>query len=185
MKSRIILIACLYLIAVQGWSQDRYFTKTGSIGFYSHTPVEDIVAENHHVTSIHDIKTGDYVFAVLIKSFEFKKSLMEEHFNENYMESEKFPKSTFEGRITNITEIDFSVPGTYTVNVTGNLTIKDKTNPIESTGTMKVQDDNTIKGESKFSIEVEDYGIDIPKIVREKIAKSIEITCDLMYEPYK
>ncbi len=185
MKFRLVLLAALLLPASIGWSQERYITKTGSISFYSHTPVEDIEAENHQVTSILDTETGELVFSVLIRSFEFRKALMEEHFNENYMETGKYPKSQFEGRITNIEEIDLSVPGTYTVSVSGNLTIKDRTNPVETEGTLEIQADNKIKGESRFIIEVEDFGIEIPSIVRENIAKSIEISCDLMYEPYE
>jgi hypothetical protein len=184
MKTKVILILLMNLLAVQSWSQNKYFTKTGSISFYSHTPMEDIRAENHQVTSIIDFGDGGIVFAVLIKSFEFKKSLMQEHFNENYMESTQYPKATFEGKILNIKEVDPSKPGMYPVKVSGNLTIKDKSNPVETEGTLTVSDDGKIAGNSVFSIKVEDYNIEIPNIVREKIAESVEITCEMVYEPY-
>ena len=184
MKSILVIIVGLNILVHQGWSQDRYFTKTGSISFYSHAPIEDIRAINQQVASMLDIKTGDILFAVLIRSFVFRKAMMQEHFNENYMESEIYPRSTFEGRIININEIDLSVPGNYTVNITGDLTIKDQSNPIETTGTLSVQSDKRIKGDSKFTIQVKDYGIAIPRILRRKIAENIEITCELMYEPY-
>ncbi len=184
MNTKIILILFLNLIMAQGWSQNKYFTKTGSIRFYSHTPMEDILAENHQVTSIIDFADGGIVFAVLIKSFEFKKSLMQEHFNENYMESAQYPKSTFKGQILNIEEVDPGKQGTYPVQISGDLTIKDVTNSIETDGTLTVGKDGKIAGNSVFSIKVEDYNIEIPNIVRENIAESIEITCELMYEPY-
>jgi len=78
----------------------KYMTKNGYIGFFSHTPTEDIKGDNNQVAGVLDISTGEMVFQALIKSFHFEKALMEEHFNENYMESEKFPKSSFEGKIT-------------------------------------------------------------------------------------
>jgi hypothetical protein len=100
------------------------------------------------------------------------------------MESEIYPRSAFDGRITNINEIDLSVPGSYTVNIAGELTIKDRSNFIEATGNLSVQTDKRIKGDSKFTIQVKDYGIEIPRILMGKIAENIEITCELMYEPY-
>ena len=107
MKTRIAFLFALLFLMSGIHAQTRYFTKTGTISFYSHTPMEDINAKNHQVTSFLDIDSGEMVFAVLIRSFEFKKSLMEEHFNENYMDSEKFPKSQFKGSIVNIKDIDF------------------------------------------------------------------------------
>ena len=184
MNKKIILLLLMSFSMIQGWSQGKYFTKTGSISFYSHTPMEDIKAENNQVTSIIDFETGGIVFAVLIKSFEFSKSLMEEHFNENYLESAKFPKATFDGKILNIGEVDPGKPGTYQVKVSGDLTIKDKTNKVETEGNLTVREDGKIAGNSVFSIKTEDYNIDIPNVVREKIAESIGITCALVYEPY-
>jgi hypothetical protein len=89
----------------------KFMTKNGYIGFYSHTPVEDIKADNNQVASVLDVSTGEIAFQVLIKSFQFEKALMQEHFNENYLESDKFPRSTFSGKITNISEVNFSKTG--------------------------------------------------------------------------
>lgn len=178
----ILLLVCLPLLQASG--QDKYLTKTGSITFYSHTPAEDILAENHQVTSIIDFSTGGIVFAVLIKSFDFKKALMQEHFNENYMESNTFPKSTFEGKITDIGTVDRDKPGTYKVKVTGDLKIKDVTNKIETEGTLTVGEDGHVAGHSEFEIHPEDYGIEIPSVVRDKIAKTMKVTCDLDYQPF-
>ncbi len=185
MKTIITLFfALLFSISAMN-AQTRYFTKTGTISFFSHTPMEDINAENHQVTSFLDIGSGEMVFAVLIRSFEFKKSLMEEHFNENYMDSEKFPKSQFKGSIVNINKIDFSKPGKYEIQIKGDLTIRGETNQVETSGTLEIKESGEIDGKSTFNIDVDAYGIDIPKLVKDKIAKSIEISCDMNYQLYK
>jgi len=95
---RLFLLA-FFLNIVFAVNGQKYMTKNGFIGFYSHTPMEDIKADNNQVVGVLDISTGEMVFQALIKSFHFDRALMEEHFNENYMESEKFPKSLFKGKI--------------------------------------------------------------------------------------
>jgi polyisoprenoid-binding protein YceI len=160
----------------------KYMTRNGYIGFYSHTAVEDIKGDNNQVASILDISTGDIVFQVLVKSFHFDKALMEEHFNENYMESEKFPKSTFKGKITNLSSIDFSKPGKYDVTVEGDLNIHDVTNKVAAKGTIEVITGG-INANSKFNIVPEDYKINIPGVVRDNIAKNLEVTVTMKYTP--
>ena len=157
-------------------------TKNGFISFYGHTPVEDIKADNNQVASVLDTSTGDLVFQVLIKSFHFDRALMEEHFNENYMESDKFPKATFKGKITNLQSVNFAKNGTYDVNVEGDLTIRDATNKINAKGTIEVNAGG-INANSKFLISPEDYKINIPGVVREKIAKDLETTVTIKYSP--
>jgi polyisoprenoid-binding protein YceI len=157
-------------------------TKTGFIGFYGHTPMEDIKADNNQVASVLDISTGDLVFQVLIKSFHFDRALMEEHFNENYMDSEKFPKASFKGKITNLSAVDLKKNGVYDVTVEGDLTIRDATNKITTKGTIEVVQGG-INANSKFNIVPEDYKISIPGVVRDKIAKSIEVTVTMKYSP--
>jgi hypothetical protein len=169
------------ILCLQGNSQ-KYMTKNGYIGFYSHTPIEDIKADNNQVAGVLDISTGDMVFQVLIKSFRFEKALMEEHFNENYMDSEKFPKSVFRGKITNISTIDFSKNGTYNVTVDGDLTIHNVTNKISTKGTIEILTGG-INASSKFNIVPEDYKISIPGVVRDKINKSLEVTVTMKYSP--
>ncbi len=94
-----LLLSC---IAFSAGAQDIYFTRTGKIEFHSGSSIEDIDGTNNEVSSMLNIKTGDMAFTVLVKSFHFKRALMEEHFNENYMESEKFPKASFKGKIVNM-----------------------------------------------------------------------------------
>jgi len=157
-------------------------TKNGYIGFYSHTPMEDVKADNNQVASILDISTGEIVFQSLIKSFHFEKALMEVHFNENYMDSEKFPKSIFKGKITNLSSVDFKKSGIYEVTVEGELTIHDVTNTVSTKGTIEVTSGG-INANSKFNIVPEDYKISIPGVVREKIAKNLEVTVSIKYTP--
>ncbi len=164
-----------------GYGQ-KYMTKNGYIGFYSHTPMEDIKADNNQAAGVLDVSTGEMVFQVLIRSFHFERALMEEHFNENYMESEKFPKSTFKGRITNLSSVNFSKNGSYDVSVEGDLTIRDVTKKVSMKGTLEVLAGG-INASSKFKIIPEDYKINIPGVVRDKIAKDLEVTVTMKFTP--
>jgi polyisoprenoid-binding protein YceI len=157
-------------------------TKTGYIGFYSKTTLEEIKGDNNQVASVIDISTGDMVFQVLIKSFHFERALMEEHFNENYLESDNFPKSTFKGKITNISTVNFSKNGIYDVTVEGDLTIRDVTKKVTTKGTIEVVTGG-LNANSKFSIVPEDYKINIPSVVRDKISKNLEVTVAMKYTP--
>jgi hypothetical protein len=174
----LLILSCLFFTA----NAQKYMTKNGFIGFFGHTPMEDIKADNNQVASVLDIQTGELVFQVLIKSFHFDRALMEEHFNENYMESDKIPKSSFKGKITNFSSVDFKKNGTYEVTVEGDLTIHDVTNKIISKGSIEVVSGG-INATAKFNIVPEDYKISIPGVVREKIAKSLEVTVAMKYAP--
>jgi hypothetical protein len=171
-----------FLNIVLATNAQKYMTKTGFIGFFSHTPMEDIKGDNNQVAGVLDISTGEMVFQALIKSFHFDRALMEEHFNENYMESDKFPKSSFKGKITNLQAVDFSKNGIYDVNVEGDLTIRDVINRISTKGTVEVVSGG-INASSKFNIVPEDYKINIPGIVKEKISKNLEVTVTMKYAP--
>lgn len=160
----------------------KYITRTGYIGFYSHTPLEDIKADNNQVASVLDVSTGEIVFQALIKSFHFDKTLMEEHFNENYMESEKFPKSGFKGKITDFPAVDLKKNGIYNITVEGDLTIHNVTNKVSTKGTLEVVSAG-INASSRFNIVPEDYKISIPGVVRDKIAKNLEVTVTVKYAP--
>ena len=178
-RSGFILILSFVFLTINA---QKYMTKNGYIGFYSHTSMEDIKADNNQVAGVLDISTGEMVFQALIKSFHFDRALMEEHFNENYLESDKIPKSTFKGKITNLAAVSFSKNGTYEVTVEGDLTIHDVTNKISTKGTIEVVTGG-INASSKFKIVPEDYRIDIPSVVREKINKDLEVTVTMKYTP--
>jgi polyisoprenoid-binding protein YceI len=172
--------AALALFAFTNHGGGVYKTNTGNISFFSHTNVEDISAINHKVKTAFDASSGKIQFSVLVKDFEFAKALMQEHFNENYMESTKFPKATFNGMIENVEAIDFSTNGNYTANVMGELTIKGVTKEVSTTSTFKVNN-GTVNGMTKFILNPEDYNIEIPKVVSNKISREIEITVDADY----
>ena len=174
----LLILSCLVFTA----NAQKFMTKTGFISFYGHTPMEDIKADNNQVNSILDISNGDLVFQALIKSFHFDRALMEEHFNENYMESDKIPKSSFKGKITDLSTVDFKKNGIYEVTVEGDLTIHDVTNKLTTKGTIEVVSGG-INATSKFKIVPEDYKISIPGVVREKIAKDLDVTISMKYTP--
>jgi hypothetical protein len=179
---RIKLLSIVFiLLATAGYSQ-KFITKNGHIKFYSETPVETIEAHNRQVNCALDIATGDFVFKVLIKSFEFEKALMQEHFNENYMESDKMPDATFTGKITNLSAIDFTKDGKYEAIVEGDLKIHGVTQKVKQKGTFEVTA-GKIAGRSVFMILPEDYKIKIPNTVINNIAKEIQVTVDVNLEP--
>ena len=183
MKILKITAITLSFLAIQAFthhSAEKYSSNTGNITFFSHTDVEDIKAENHKVKSVFLSSSGKIQFLVNIKDFVFPKALMQEHFNENYMESDEFPRSSFDGMIEDIAKINFGKDGTYTSNVKGKLTIKDVTKEVSTTATFTVKGEN-VNGKAKFNVNPEDYNIDIPDVVRDKIAKELEITVDIDY----
>ena len=179
---KLLSILFLFLDLSLTANAQKYITRDGYISFFSHAPIEDIKADNNQVASVIDTSTGDMVFQVLIRSFHFVKTLMEEHFNENYMESDKIPKSTFTGKIVNIKDVNFSSAGTYDVTVEGDLSIHGITKKVTAKGTLEIIDGG-INATSKFNIEPEEYNITIPGVVRNNIAKVVEVTVAMKYTP--
>jgi len=180
---QITLLIALSLWLTIGYSQ-KYITKNGYIKFYSETPIETIEAHNRQVNSALDVSTGDFVFKVLMKSFEFEKALMQEHFNENYVESDKFPNAMFKGKVTNLDAIDFRKPGEYNAVVEGTLSIHGVDREISEAGTFTVAQ-GIVKGNCKFIVKPADYEIKIPNTVINNIAEDIEVTVNVSLEEYK
>jgi len=178
----LILTACTVLSLQTLSAQDIYMTRTGQIEFHAGTSVEDVDAVNNEVTSLVNIKTGEIGFNVLIKSFHFKRALMEEHFNENYLESNKVPKSTFKGKITNLNAVDFTKDGSYKATVEGDLTLHGVTQHLTIPATVTVAK-GKIRGQSAFKIKPEDYKIAIPALVSDKVAKEVSLIIDCQYDP--
>ncbi len=184
LKKTLISFVAMILISSLTYAQDRYFTKTGKIDFYSKASLEDIEAKNKTVQAVIDTKTGAIQFAAQMKGFEFEKKLMQEHFNENYVESDKYPKGEFKGTITNNSEINYSKDGTYTAKVKGKLTIHGVTKDVETTGTIKVSG-GKLETSSSFNILLSDYDIKIPAVVKDKISNSIKININCTLEALK
>jgi hypothetical protein len=177
-----IFISIFLMLIIAGYGQ-TFVTKTGFIRFYSDSPLEKIEALNRTVNVALDAGAGDFVFRVLMKSFVFEKALMQEHFNENYVESDKFPNSTFLGKVTNIKEVNFSKDGTYPVMIDGKLTIHGETRQISEKGTFEIKE-GRVSGKAKFNIALADYKISIPGAVTDNISKIIEITVDVVLEKF-
>jgi hypothetical protein len=165
----------LALVPLTMQAQERFGTRTGHIAFFSETPMENIEANNRKVTSVLDVTSGAMQFAVLIKAFEFEKALMQEHFNENYMESNTFPKAEFKGKVEGFGENELKKPGIYDVVVKGDLTIHGITKPVAQKGTITVNADGTLKASSDLAVKPEDHGIKIPSVVRPNIAETITV----------
>ena len=175
---RLIFIVLIALLSIQVQAQ-RFITKNGSISLYSKTPFETIEAQNDQVNCALDTKTSDLVFKVLMKSFEFKRALMQEHFNENYVESDKYPDAMFKGKIINLKNINFTKDGVYPATVDGDLTMHGQSKHINTTGSFEVKD-GKVNGKCRFGIKVDDYGIKVPSAVTDKIAESIQINVNVM-----
>jgi len=177
--NRIIIILAFILLVSSVHAQKIYSTKTGKISFFSSSPVQDIEAKTSEVES-KLASNGQIVFTMLIKGFQFDNQKMEDDFNEDYMESSKYPKSSFKGNISNINEINFSKDGTYPAKVQGELTIHGVTKPIMTDGTIEVKGSMVI-AKSKFDVAVKDYGIG-GALIGKKIANTIAITVNCEYE---
>lgn len=181
-KSVVILI--FILIHLHGFAQSTYFTRNGHVYFISLTDAIDIDANNYQCASFLNIETGKIQFAVLIKSFEFTLATAKEHFNESYMESDKFPKASFKGEILNIDQLNLKEFGSYQVRVKGELTIRGITKNIEVAGEIIVEKE-MINAKSEFEVAISDFDISVPKVVEHRVAKQVLVKVDMNYSPYK
>lgn len=183
MKTLVLAVFALFF-ALGANAQNKYIAKTGHVWFHSEAPLETIEAHNNQAASVIDIKAGTIAFEIIIKSFKFEKALMEEHFNENYMESGKFPKSVFTGKFVDFDVNNFSKDGSYKAKVEGDLTIHGVKKHIVSEGTVEVKK-GVITAKSLFKVSPEEYGIQIPAMAKDKIAKTLDIHVDIKYDKKK
>ena len=179
---RTSLATLLVLFFLEGKSQDVYLGSAGTISFFSETPIENIDATSKQVIGAINVKTRSVFFKAKMSTFEFKKALMQEHFNENYIESDKYPFATFNGTINE--PVDLTKNGTYKVTTTGKLTVhgveKERTLP----GTIVVQD-GKINVTSTFDVKVADHQIKIPTVVVQNIAEVVTVKVNADMEPVK
>jgi hypothetical protein len=178
MKKYWILIFFSIGFIANGFSQ-TYVTKNGMIRFHSDATLEKIEAVNRTVNVALLAPTGDFFFKVLIKSFNFEKAMMQEHFNEDYLESDKYPEATLLAKVTNLKDIDFNKEGTYPAVVEGKLTIHGQTQQVKQNGTFEIKN-GTVTAKTKFTIPLADYNISVPNTLVNNISKSIEITVEVM-----
>jgi polyisoprenoid-binding protein YceI len=176
---KIALTICVFAASTIVVSAQKYMTRTGKISFDATTngSPEKIYAINNEVANIMDASTGDIIFQVPVKSFKFERELMQEHFNENYMESDKYPKAEFRGKIANPAEVTLTKDGTYNAKVSGKLTMHGVTNDVTVPGTITVKG-SFVTLKAKFAVKMHDYKIDVPSLVADKVSKDVNITLE-------
>src|SRR5688572_12469997 len=157
----------------------KFTVEKSNVVFFSDALIEDITATNKKSSGIFNTENGDIVFSIPISSFKFAKSLMQEHFNEKYMESDKYPKATFQGKIAGF---DPNAKGPQQLKANGKLTIHGITNEVEIPGTLEVQDKKLVMN-TKFMVKLADYKITIPQLLWQNIAEQVEVTGEFTYKP--
>jgi polyisoprenoid-binding protein YceI len=159
----------------------KLITKTGQVKFLASVPtaVEEVAATNNSVSAVLDTATGDVASQALIEAFKFKVPLMEEHFNENYLESDKYPKATFKGKIDGL-DISKLTANPSNYNVEGDFTMHGVTKHLKITAAV-AKVNNKIVVNSTFTIKAEDYNIKIPSLVKQKVATDIKVWVDFSF----
>lgn len=170
MKIGFIILFMAFTLAADA---QIFLTRSGNISFFSKTPLEDIKAVNNQASAAVDITKKNIAFNCLLKGFRFPKALMQEHFNENYAESDKYPQASFTGSFT--TDADLTKNGTYPVRVSGELKLHGVTKKITVPATIEVKDEELI-AKANFSVDPADFKIEIPSLVRDKIEKQIAVS---------
>lgn len=174
---RFTILTLMLGISLGAYAQ-KYKSVESKVRFFSEATLENIAADNTDGSSVFDESTGNIVFSIPIKSFEFQKSLMQEHFNENYMESEKYPKSIFKGKVIGFENKE----GPQKVSAEGELTIHGVTKEVKVDGTMELKN-NEITLTSVFIVKLADYDVKIPQVLWQNIAEEVEVTLNFIYQP--
>lgn len=172
-----LVIAVIFSISAYSQQSGKLVSSKTHIKFNSTTPAEDIEANNYASVSTINTESGEVVFSVPMQSFEFEKSLMQKHFNQDkFLDTKNFPKAKLKAKITNLADIDFSKEGSYNAKVEGELTIKGVTKPISEMGTLVVKG-KTVEVKSVFNITLADFGVSFAKgKTASNIAKAVEVT---------
>jgi hypothetical protein len=173
------ILPILLIFATSAVHAQKYTVEKGSIIFFSKATLEDIKAENQKVVSLFNSETGAIAFSVPIVEFQFEKSLMQEHFNEKYLESDKFPKATFQGTLANV---QMNSAEEQVVKATGKLTIHGVTKEVAFPGTFQHKNGKVIMT-STFMIRLEDYQVAIPQLMWQNIAEEVEVSLSFIYKP--
>jgi polyisoprenoid-binding protein YceI len=178
MKMQVKLSALALLLSLPFLGQaQRLFTRSANVAFDATTnsSLEVVDAKTNTGTLVIDVPTGKVEAAVLMKSFLFEKALMQEHFNENYVESTKYPKAVFKGAIDDASKVDFKKDGTYKTNISGDLTMHGVTKKVTAPATFTVKG-GKVSAQSDFKVLLKDYNISIPSVVSDKVAKEVKVS---------
>lgn len=168
-----LLTFALLLFIVSVFAQDKMVTKNGKIIFEASIPAfEEVKAKTNQASCVLNTKTGDIASLALIKAFEFKLALMQEHFNANYLESDSYPKSTFKGKIQNF-HLEALTPVAQEYTITGKMELHGKTKNVVTIAKIRKSEDNSIEIISDFNINASDYDIEIPAIVKTKVSDKV------------
>ncbi len=168
------------LIIMSGIAAAQKFTsEKGELSFFSDGAIEDIEARNSMVGSLFNVTTGELVYIAKIKDFIFPKTLMREHFNEKYMETEKFPKSTFQGKLTGF---NANASGEQKVRAVGKINIHGITRDIDVPGTLEFAGGKA-RMKAKFIVKLADFNIKIPTLIWQNIAEEVEVRVEFTYKP--
>ncbi len=169
----LILVAGFLLFSGYSQGQTLFSTATGEVSFFSETPLENIEAVNKKTGCIINATSGELAVQMRITDFNFPNKLMQEHFNENYLESEKYPTAVFKGKFKE--QVDLQVEGTYPVTADGSMTIHGVTKPVSIKGTV-MSSGNQLKLDFKFQVKPEDYKVEVPSLVVTKIAENLDVS---------
>lgn len=184
MKHKILIVPIFFaFFPLVHLNAQTYFTKDGTISFYSHTPIEEIEAVNEKAVSILDKEASKVEFSVLIKGFHFKNALMQTHFNENYMDSDNFPKAIFKSSKTDFSLLNLDENGEVTIPVKGILTVKGVEKEVETDVIFNVSD-GKFSATCGFIVSPADFKIEIPSLVKGKIAEEIQVKVSADYQLY-
>lgn len=160
-------------------AQDRMIDRAGRVRFYSSAPLENIEAINDQALGVLDLRNHKVAVSILMKGFHFEKALMEEHFNENYVESDQYPKATFTGTLSS--PVDYSKTGKVEVPVKGEMTIHGVTKLVETMVELDINEARIV-AQTVFILAVADYGIKIPSMVISNIAEQVEVTAHFSFQ---
>ncbi|MGL1888092.1 MAG: YceI family protein [Reichenbachiella sp.] len=171
----IVVITCGHTMA------QPLIDRAGTASFYSEAPMENIEALNTEVLGAVDLEKGTLAVSILMKKFHFEQSLMEEHFNENYLESEKYPKATFKGTISDFPNFNFSNGGAFEAEVVGEMTIHGVSRPLTTIVKFDASD-TMLSAMTEFEVSIADHDIEIPKLVIMNIAEVVEVKAAFNFE---
>jgi len=176
---KLTLLLCLAL--PPGVVAQKFISEKSTIFFFSKATIENIAARNEKAMAVFDTSTGEVAFSVPVKDFVFEKKLMQEHFNEKYLESEKFPKATFQGKLAGF---DPSEAGTQNVRAQGRLAIHGVTKDVDIPGTLEKQGDRFVMN-AKFIVTLTDYDVKRPQVLWQNIAEAVDVTIDFTLKPHE
>lgn len=178
MLTRVLLFLLSFIAYLPATSQ-KYSLEKSSVSFFSEAPIENITAQNSKTSSLLNATSGEVVFSIPIKEFKFGKSLMQEHFNEKYMESDRYPKAIFQGKFLNL---NLDEKGEQNVRALGKLTMHGVTRDIDVPGTVEVASSQLL-AKATFLVKLKDYKIKIPQLLWNNIAQEVKVTVEFTYKP--